>query len=70
MSTADYRDPSVQAFCLRQGISRSHFYNLLARGDGPRIYKIGRLVRVSAEAEADFVRQQEAAEAKRATEAA
>lgn len=70
MSTTDYRDPSVQAFCARQKISRAHLYNLLARGEGPRIYKIGRLVRVSAEAEAEWVRQREAAEAERATDAA
>lgn len=69
MST-DYRDPSVLGFCQRHQISRSHFYNLLARGEGPRIFRIGKLVRVSAEAEAEWVRQREAAQVETATASA
>lgn len=65
-----HRDPSVDGFCRRMGFSRSHFYNLLARGEGPRLFHVGKLTRISEEAERDFVRQREAAELPRSAPAA
>ena len=41
---------SVTEFCAEHGISRALFYLLLARGDGPRIMKVGRRTLVTAEA--------------------
>lgn len=54
------RDPSIEGFIRRQKISRSLFYLLVAQGAGPKTYRIGRLVRISAEAEAKWVREREA----------
>ncbi|EHK58114.1 hypothetical protein [Allomesorhizobium alhagi] len=59
-----YRDPSVAGFCHRQKISRSGYYNI-PLADRPREYRVGKLVRISAEAEAEWVRQREAANARR-----
>ena len=64
------RDPSINGFCLRQRISRSSYYNLVAEGTGPREYRVGKLVRISEEAEAEWVRQREAEHAARVVEAA
>ena len=33
---------SVREFCCRHGLSRSHFYRLAERGDGPEVVKLGR----------------------------
>jgi excisionase family DNA binding protein len=60
-----YRDASIAGFCHRQGISRSTYYNLVAAGEAPREYRVGKLVRISQEAEHDWVRQREAAHAAR-----
>lgn len=54
------RDPSIAGFCRRTLISRSSFYNLVAAGEAPRMFRIGKLVRISAEAEAEWVRRREA----------
>jgi len=51
---------SVAGFCRQHGISRSHFYNLLKRGDGPVILKAGRRTLVSADAAAKWRRRMEA----------
>ncbi|MET2825825.1 transcriptional regulator [Mesorhizobium shangrilense] len=65
------RDPSIAGFVARQKISRSSYYNLKAAGLGPREYVVGKLVRISAEAEAEWVRERESAEdARRSTRAA
>lgn len=56
------RDPSINGFCRRHSFSRSSYYNLKAAGLAPREYVVGKLVRISAEAEAEWVRQREAAE--------
>ena len=70
MTTEDYRDASIAGFCRRQGISRSSYYNLAAAGETPREYRVGKLVRISAEAEAEWVREREAAQPDRAATAA
>jgi hypothetical protein len=36
------RDPSIDAFCRRKGISRSHFDNEARAGRGPKVLAIGR----------------------------
>ena len=41
---------SVAEFCAEHGISRALFYLLLARGDGPKVMKVGRRTLISAEA--------------------
>ncbi len=40
---------TVDEFCSTHRISRATFYNLLKRGDGPTIMKIGSRTLVSAE---------------------
>ena len=50
----------VDGFCRDHGISRAHFYNLLKRGDGPVIMKVGRRTLISAEAAAEWRKRMEA----------
>ena len=44
-----------------RGLSHSSTYRSLKRGDAPKTYKIGRLRFVSAEADAEWLRQREQA---------
>jgi hypothetical protein len=60
------RDPSIDGFCRRMHLSRSSYYNLRASGFGPREFTVGKLVRIGAEAEAEWVREREAARSGRA----
>jgi hypothetical protein len=53
----------VDEFCREHGISRGHFYNLLKRGDGPAVMKVGRRTLISAEAAAEWRRRLETASA-------
>lgn len=69
MST-DNRSLTIPAFCAKHGFSRAQFYVLVKRGEAPRTYNIGKLVRISPEADAAWTRQQEAAKAERVVEAA
>jgi hypothetical protein len=57
------RDPSIEGFITRQKISRSYFYLLKSQNKAPRMYYIGRLGRISAEAEAAWVAEREAQQA-------
>jgi hypothetical protein len=50
---------SVDEFCEAHGVPRSTFYELLQRGEGPRLAKIGRRTYVTAEAAADWRRELE-----------
>jgi len=50
----------VNVFCQEHGISRATFYNLLKRGHGPVIMKVGRRTLISAEAAAEWRRRMEA----------
>jgi hypothetical protein len=54
---------TVQQFCFAHAISRSLFYVLLKRGDGPRLLKAGRRTLVTADAAADWRHRMEAATA-------
>lgn len=47
----------VPLFCARHAISRSTLYNLLQRGAGPRIMRVGSRRLISREAAADWRRQ-------------
>jgi len=51
----------VNGFCWEHGISRSHFYNLLKRGKGPAIMKVGRRTLISADAAAEWRQRMESA---------
>src|SRR5579871_1209123 len=57
------RSFTIADFCRRNHISRTTFYALSAAGLGPVTMKIGRLVRISARAERDWIRRMEAGEA-------
>lgn len=70
MSTTDNRSLTIPSFCAKHGFSRAQFYVLAKRGEAPRTYNIGKLVRISPEADDAWTRQQEAAKAARAFEAA
>jgi predicted DNA-binding transcriptional regulator AlpA len=54
---------SVPEFCRSHGIARSHFYQLLKEGRGPRIIKLGRRTLISIEAAAAWRRALEAGSA-------
>jgi len=59
----DHVQPAVYTiaeWCEAFRVSRGHFYNLLRRGEGPRVLRLGRRVVISAEATAEFVRRSEA----------
>jgi hypothetical protein len=45
---------TVAQFCERNGISRSFYFKLRAQGKGPRVARIGKAVRISFEAEAEW----------------
>jgi predicted DNA-binding transcriptional regulator AlpA len=50
---------TVDEFCRDNGLSRPMFYKLSRQGQGPRITKLGKLTRVSAEAAAEWRRRME-----------
>lgn len=52
---------SIQQFCKWVGISRSHFYALKRRGEGPDTIKLGRRRLISRMAAEIWLRTQEAA---------
>lgn len=55
---------TVPQFCDEHNISRTHFYQLLKDGKGPRLMRVGRRILVSAEAAAAWrQRMEEATEA-------
>jgi hypothetical protein len=50
---------SITEFCAAHHISRAHLYNLLKRGQGPTIMKVGKRSLVSDEAAAAWRRAME-----------
>jgi predicted DNA-binding transcriptional regulator AlpA len=46
---------SVQEFCQRHDISKAFFYKLQASGLAPKTFKIGRLTRISDQAEQEWM---------------
>lgn len=61
MSTDAQGAMSIKQFCRTHGISRAKFYDLAARGEGPRLMRIGRRRLVSVEAAAEWRRRMEQA---------
>jgi predicted DNA-binding transcriptional regulator AlpA len=51
---------SVDAFCNRYGFCRTSFYNMVKRGEAPDVLKVGGLVRITEEAEAEWLRRRSA----------
>jgi predicted DNA-binding transcriptional regulator AlpA len=50
---------TVDEFCRDNGLSRPMFYKLRRQGKAPRITKLGKLTRISAEAAAEWRRRME-----------
>ena len=48
---------SVDSFCSRNGICRASFYNILKRGLGPDVLKIGARTTITEEAESEWRRR-------------
>jgi predicted DNA-binding transcriptional regulator AlpA len=48
------RPKSVPEFCDWYGISRAHLYNLIKRGKGPRLSRLGARVLITAQAQDEF----------------
>jgi hypothetical protein len=45
---------SVAGFCTEHALSRSKFYDILKKGLGPRVTRIGRRTLISAESAAEW----------------
>jgi hypothetical protein len=54
---------TIASFCQAHKISRSFFYELLHRGCGPRLMRVGRRTLVSSEAAAEWRARMEVAAA-------
>jgi predicted DNA-binding transcriptional regulator AlpA len=52
---------TIPEFCESERISRAHYFNMRSRGEGPREMRIGKSVRISPEARADWRREREVA---------
>jgi len=52
---------TIAEFCASEKISRAHYFNLRDRGEGPREMRLGRSVRISPEARAEWRREREIA---------
>lgn len=50
---------TIAEFCQAFRVSRGHFYNLVRRGEGPRLLRVGKRVLVSADSVAEWVRRSE-----------
>ena len=50
---------SIAEWCKMHGVSRGFFYILASRGEGPRTFKIGKLVRISDDANRFWVASKE-----------
>jgi hypothetical protein len=51
---------TIDEFCKSERISRRHYYYLKTMGKGPREMRLGRIVRITPEAKADWRREREA----------
>ena len=50
---------TIPQFCDGFNVSRTHFYELLKQGKGPRLMKVGRRTLISAQAAADWCKRME-----------
>ena len=57
--TAQKQSFSIKEFCELHAISRSFFYVLREKGEGPRLMKVGRRTLISAEAAAEWRKNME-----------
>lgn len=58
----DERQPhskSIPQFCAAHGFGRQAFYDMEKAGKAPRTFKVGRSVRISMTAEAQWIRDRE-----------
>src|ERR1700730_10417454 len=55
------RSLTIPEFCRLHGISRSMYYVLRAQGCGPREMRIGRIIRITVDANRDWQHRMEAA---------
>lgn len=51
---------TIAEWCARHKLSRATFYNLAQAGKAPRIMKVGRSVRISEAADAEWLSAREA----------
>ena len=61
---------TIPEWCERRKICRASFYNLARAGKAPRILKVGRSVRISEAADAEWLRAREAEAGSQTMEAA
>jgi predicted DNA-binding transcriptional regulator AlpA len=59
---------TIDEFCQAHAISRATFYNLLKRGTGPRVMKVGARTLVSETAAAEWRQQMESAAGLKSTD--
>lgn len=52
---------TIPQFCDAHNISRTHLYELIKQGKGPRLMKVGRRTLISTEAAADWRQAMEVA---------
>jgi len=50
----------VRRFCDANNVSRTHLYRLWAAGRGPKFFKLGKHIRITAEASAEWRAMMEA----------
>jgi predicted DNA-binding transcriptional regulator AlpA len=55
------RSFSIDDWCELHGFSRAFFYKLDAKGEAPKTFKVGRLTRISWDANREWVAAAEAA---------
>jgi predicted DNA-binding transcriptional regulator AlpA len=51
---------SVKEWAALHGFTREHFYTLKERGQAPRFYKVGTIVRITEEANREWIATREA----------
>lgn len=51
---------TINEWCSLRKVSRTEFYEMQKRGDGPRTYRVGRFQRISGEADAEWLAAAEA----------
>jgi predicted DNA-binding transcriptional regulator AlpA len=56
---------SIKDWCRAFGLCRASWYQMQARGDGPKTFRVGSRILISTQAVADWVAAREAASAKR-----
>ena len=60
---------TINEWCKHRRVSRAEYYRMRARGDAPRTYGEGRMQRISPDADAEWLRKQEAESVARETAA-